>query len=197
MKNLYTRWFLVLVSVMAMLSIGMSQTAEERAKKSDEILEKVKRVDLLNQILPLLLTKDQIKKILPALEKARQAVVDTNAKEFAELKKLEPKLDLALKDAKEGKTPTREVLIEIASVFKGLEMYRKLVSENNTRDVLAAFTAATNEGQRKAAANSLRLELIDPSLDPKKMTEEEKLKTFVKIILLEPSAYNVLRDLSK
>lgn len=182
---------------MAMLSIGMSQTAEERAKKSDEILEKVKRVDLLNQILPLLLTKDQIKKILPALEKARQAVVDTNAKEFAELKKLEPKLDLALKDAKEGKTPTREVLIEIASVFKGLEMYRKLVSENNTRDVLAAFTAATNEGQRKAAANSLRLELIDPSLDPKKMTEEEKLKTFVKIILLEPSAYNVLRDLSK
>lgn len=197
MKNLSTRWFLVLVSVMAMLSIGMSQTAEERAKKSDEILEKVKRVDLLNQILPLLLTKDQIKKILPALEKARQAVVDTNAKEFAELKKLEPKLDLALKDAKEGKTPTREVLIEIASVFKGLEMYRKLVSENNTRDVLAAFTAATNEGQRKAAANSLRLELIDPSLDPKKMTEEEKLKTFVKIILLEPSAYNVLRDLSK
>ena len=45
--------------------------------------------------------------------------------------------------------------------------------------------------------NSLAPQLLDPSLDPKTMTESDKLRFFIQEIFLDPQAYDIMLALQK
>src|SRR4051812_37834674 len=90
---------LICLSVMlAFVSSASAQLApSDQGKKSDEILKKMRQIDLLNQMLPMAMSKDQIGKLLPVIEKARQSVKDEQKFEYKQLLEVEGKVDAAIK----------------------------------------------------------------------------------------------------
>lgn len=195
MNNL--RLFAIALLVFGVLSFAPAQSTDY-GKKSDEVLNKLRQLDLLNQILPVVMTKEQIRKILPAVEKAREIVKVTEKAEADQLKKLEAKIDPALKEAYEmGKVPSDEVLKDYAKTFAKLQIVRKSVVEANTRAVIEKLKEVLNKGQIAAARNALTPHLFDPTIDPTKLDDDGKLAFWTKLILLDPLAYPILLKLSK
>ncbi len=191
------RWVLGLAILAVAPMVWGQGLSDERGKKADQVLAKVRQIDLLNQILPILMTKDQLDKILPVLEKARQAVKDQQRREYEQLVKLEPDLDKAIKDGNDkGLVPGTDVIKKVFVVFKAFAITRKAIADDNTVNVMAIVKATLNAGQIRSMQNALSPGTFDPSLDASKMTDDEKLKFFVQNILLDPAAYDTLVKLA-
>lgn len=189
-------WICIAVAMTSVFA-GAQAVDQERAQKSDEVFQKATKLDLLNQILPLLFTKEQFRDILPSIERARQRVRETQKLEADELSKLDKQLDAALKDAMEkGVVPPRELLADVSKTLQKLSIARGIISGQNTQEVFDAFVKTANAGQKKAAANALSPKLFDPSAKPEEMSDDEKLRVFVREILLHPLAYDIMRKLS-
>ncbi|MBV6459516.1 MAG: hypothetical protein HONBIEJF_02664 [Fimbriimonadaceae bacterium] len=192
------RYSLLVTLVLGLAAVGAAQTGSKESQKADEILMRIRELDLLNQILPIVFTKEQVTKILPAVERARKEVAKAEQNELEAMKKLDEKIQKAVKEAyATGQVPTRELLGEAAKLIKELTLKRLIVASQNADHVFRVLDDTLNRGQKKAVANALEPSLIDPSLDKEKMTEEEKLRFFVRIILLDPIAYDILVKLGR
>jgi hypothetical protein len=186
------RKILVFVALLTAVA-GHAQTTDDAAR-SDSILSRGAQVELLNQLLPLVFTKEQWRKLLPSIEEARETVKKTQKLEADELKKIQTKLDDSYKDAVEkGELPKSEVLAAYHSTLAKLSATRRLMADMNTQKVLEAFNAIANEGQKKAAMNSLNPRDFGAV---EKMKDEDKLRLFTSEILLHPLAYDIMRKLS-
>lgn len=187
---------LLALSIVTLPAYAQS-TSDQRAERSTRILTQVHRLDLLNQILPILLTKEQINKILPSLEKAKQSIRETEAKEVELLKTIEAKVDEAVKNGVEkGEVPSRELLKKVLATFQYFQIARQSVIEANVDRTVEAMKSCMNAGQTKSAMNAIDWKKFDPSLNPEKMSDDEKLRLYVKVVLLDPLAYEVLRDIA-
>lgn len=197
------RSFFLMGVVLCALAISPMASAqatkqEASAKRADEILNKLHELDLLNQLLPVLMTKEQMRKILPSVEKAREMVRATEKGEAEQLEKLAAKIDPVITEAYEKKkVPSIDILTEYAKTFAKLRVVRRSVVEANTTNVLEVVQKTLDKGQLAAARNALEPKYIDPSLDKEKMSDDEKLRFWVKVILLDPQAYTILTKLSK
>ena len=191
--------FAILAALFALIVPSWGQvTSDERSMAADEILRKVRRLDLMNQILPLVLTKAQYTMVLPAIEKARAAVKKQEQIEFDFLSKLSPKIDKSLKEAVDkGKGPGNEVINETWATFQTLSIMRKAVADDNVDKVLEALKGSLNAGQIKTAANTVNVKAFDPSADPKTMSDDAKFRIYIRLILLDPLAYDLLLQLSR
>lgn len=180
-----------------LITPAMAQ-ADPAAERSFEVQRKMRQLDLLNQLLPLLLTKDQILKILPAIERARQNVRDIERLEAQDLARLETRLTEAVKAGVESqKLPDREFMVELSKLVRAFSIRRQVAAAENVTTVLEVFNAQLNAGQKKAAANSLNPKLYDPKADLETMTDEQKIRLYIQEILLDPLAYELLKDLQK
>ncbi len=187
-------FLIILALVTALVPIGQAQDG----KRADELMVKLRQIDLLNQLVPLALNKEQIVKLLPVIEKARTKVKDTQKQELKKLESFEKRVDDTIsKSINGGAVPPLAFLKELATATFRMGLVREQVANENQDMVYAVFKSALNVGQLKAAANSLAPQLFDPALDPKKMSDEEKQKFFVKQILLDPLAYDLLLKLAK
>ena len=173
------------------------QTPEE-VKKSEQIMLKMKQLDLLNQMIPLALTKEQIGKLLPSVERARAKVKQTQKEELNVLLKLESKLTDAIKTSTEKQiAPPKALIDEVSDETFKLAQKRGAIITENVDSVFKVFNDTLNAGQKKAAANSLAIAYFIPDADPKKMTDAEKIRVFIQEIFLDPQAYDVLLQLEK
>jgi hypothetical protein len=182
----------------AAVVVAVSQVSPDKARRSDEILRKMRQIDLLNHILPVLLTKDQINRLLPAIERARSKVNTVQNEEANELIKFESKVDDAIaKGIQRELTPAKTLLIELNNNLTKFAFRRQLTGEENADMVLAVVKKELNAGQIKAMANSHDIAAFDPRVDVSKLTEDDKLKFFIKDVLLDPQAYDLLVKLAK
>jgi hypothetical protein len=191
---------LICLSVLlALVSSAPAQLAsDDQAKRSDEILKKMRQIDLLNQMLPLALSKDQINKLLPSIEKARQRVKDQQKEEFKLMTQYEGKIDAAVKAGiDKGDVPDIALLRELNAVMTTMELRRDAVASENADAVLSEMKKALNAGQLKVAANSLNPKLFDPSVKVDEMTQDQKILFFVRNIMLDPHSYDLMRQLLK
>lgn len=164
------------------------------ADDASRILNKMRQVDLLNQILPVLMTTEQLGKLLPAVEKARSAAIELEKKELERMKKFETKLDPAIKDAKEkGQVPSSELQDEIKAILKEFQQNRTIMVLEQNEAVLKAVEETLDAGQIKAATNSLSV----PKGDTSKPSDRERLRRWVRAVLMDPLSYDLLVDLSK
>lgn len=193
------KWTLSLAAIALMGTMITAQVSQEqRAKRADEIMRKVRQVDLLNQLLPLVLTKQQLDKILPAVEKARNEVRKAEQVEFDMLTRLEPKLDKAIEEGvKQQKLPSEEVMKEAGATLRTFNLRRMAVVADNVDAVMAVFEKELNAGQKKAAANALKPGLFDPTLDASQWTDQQKMRFFVQMILLDREAYGLMVQMSQ
>lgn len=177
---------------------SMQGADDPTAKKSEQIVLKMRQLDLLNQLIPLALNKEQVGKLLPAVERARARVKQTQKEEFAVLDKLDTKITAAIKASEEKQIAPPQVLLdEVAAETFKLAQKRGAVITENVDAVFKAFNEICNAGQKKAAANSLAIAFYVPEADIKKMTDADKIKVYIREILLDPQAYDVLLRLEK
>lgn len=179
-------------------SFALAQSDTERAAKSGEVVDKIRQLDLMNHILPIIYTKEQLNLMLPAIEKARQNVKTTQEGEYKILVQIEAKVSADLdKSINEGTLPGKQMIIDLDKVFSGMDDIRMTVGKDNEDLVWNVMKGALNSGQLKAAANSVDPHAINPSLITEKMSEEEKVRFYIRNILLDPLAYPLLVKLSR
>lgn len=187
--------FLVATSILC--SLAMGQTGDQSIK-SEELVGKIEVINLMNQVNPLVLTKEQIRKLLPPIEKARQKVKEIKKAEADEMKKLETKIDAALKEGYEkGAVPSPDLVKELAATFNAMRIRRDLIAQENAENVYDIFKVTLNAGQLKAAANSLNPKMFNPDFKPEEMKDEDRHLLFVREILLHPATYEMLVKMAK
>ena len=194
MKKLFAGFFLI---VLAGASFVFARAEDDNANNLDRFDYKVRQIQLYNLLLPALLTKDELHKILPAIEKARQKVKDVHKTEVDLLKPLLGKVNDALKAAAErGAVPPKELVDQIAVMRGKIAVGRYLFAQLNTQDVFDVVKKTVNAGQFKVIANSLNPKDFDPKAKPDEMTQDEKVEMFVKEVLLNTEAYDLLVKMS-
>lgn len=191
------RFLLASLLALSVALSGAQSSGSDKAKDSDAIMKKIEKLDIFNLVLPLLLEKDQLKKLLPSIEKARENVRIANEKEYEELKKLEPQLNLMISEAEnKDEVPKREVITAAYSTVRKLYTARRLIVQMNTALVLEQFKKIANAGQLKTAAGSMTAAQLGFTGKPEDFTEEMRIEGFVRDVLLHPAAYEILRKLS-
>ncbi|MBX3118256.1 MAG: hypothetical protein KF784_04265 [Fimbriimonadaceae bacterium] len=193
------RVLLAVLLIVSIVAAAPAQTVPDAtAKRSDAILSRARQLDLLNHILPLVMTKDQIKQLLPAIEKCRAKVKQVIQREADNLKLVEIEIDRAYEDGvKKGAVPSKELLNKLNRLFIGFAILRDAAASENADDVLAVMKSALNEGQLKTASKSLDIKVYNPKAEPDKMSDDEKIKYFIRDVILDPLAYDLLVALSK
>jgi hypothetical protein len=193
-----SKFLLCIGLCLGLLASGFSQAPDARSQRSGEILDKIRQIDMLNHILPVLMTKEQIRKLLPAIEKARAKVRDIQRLEAEDLTKFESKIDGVLaRGFEKGEVPTRDVLNELHKLMAAFSLRRQIAAGENMEVVMPVVEATLDAGQKKAAGNSLHASIVAPDTKPEELTDEQKLRFYVQHILLDPAAYDVLVRLSK
>lgn len=184
--------------ILAVSGAAFAQGPGEKAAASDTAVTHIRQVDLLNHLLPILWTKKQINAILPALEKVRQTINLVHDNEYHKLLELDPKATAAIDKAlKDGQVPSRDTLNEFNSELSKLALTRTVLGKQNEGIVYDAIVANLNSGQKKAMANDLDPKSIDPSVDASKLSDEDRIRYYIRNILLDPLTYDLLIKLTK
>lgn len=191
-------WRLFLLIALLFSAIAApAQAQTDKQKKSTELLGKARQIDLLNMVLPLVMTKSQINQMLPLLEKARAKEKVIESREADMMRSMETKINTALdKGINDGVVPSLELLKELNRMFIAFSMSREATITENVEAILEGLKRSLNSGQIKAAANSIDPKAFDPSADPAKMSQDDRLKFFIRANLLDPLCYDVLVKLS-
>lgn len=191
--------FLLSVIVALCLATGASaQVITANGAKSDEIMAKIHQIDILNQILPLAIRKEQFEPLLHALEKARQKEKKTREFEDGELAKISGDVsDTVTNGIDKGTFPPHATLVHVASVLSALNVNRQIAMTEMLDDFVAATSTVFDAGQKKVMANSLDAASLDPSVKKDQMKEDDKVRFFIKKVFMDQVTYDLLLKLQK
>lgn len=168
------------------------------AKKSDEILSKLKQVTLIEYVVPLLLNKDQYKKLLTSLEKSRQRAIDMQRDEAKTLLALEKEYDPILNSGiKDAKIPSQESTKKIEQTILEFRQKRLGVMAKNIMEMFTMLSKELNAGQIKSAANSLPLKMYPPGIKLEEIDQDSKFRFFIESVFFDPDCYSLLVQLEK
>ncbi len=191
---------LSLVLAVAFTSISAAQAiTTEKGQVSDAVMEQIHRIDLLNQILPLILTRAQINdKLLPALEKARSQWKVLLNEEDNILSKLSPQINETVTNAIDKQVyPTRELLSDIQAKTKSMQLKRTILQIQLVGDLDVVIKETLTAGQMKALLGSFNSRFIDPTKKPEELSDDTKRQFFIRNVFMDPMARELLIDLEK
>jgi hypothetical protein len=196
MKKLF-----ISVSLLAVIVAGAFAQAitTEHGSHSDAIFTKLRKIDLLNQILPLLLTKDQINSsILPAIEKARTKEKQVLTEEDTTLEKLEPQIDEVLNKAIDKlQYPSKEFSNLIARSTTQMSIARSLALTEITENLTKALDASLTSAQKKIMEGSFDSNYVAPGKKPEDVKPEVKRQFFIQRVFLDPLTREILIALAE
>ncbi|RYG43791.1 hypothetical protein EON79_16285 [bacterium] len=112
--------------------------------------------------------------------------------EDKELLAFETKLDKTIEEAREkGKYPTKDAMAESYNLLKIFSGRRALARSTFVERVYKVVKSKCDDGQLTVMEKSLEPKLIDPSV--KLEGREDKIRFFIRVVLLDPQAYDVLK----
>lgn len=189
----------VLVATIALLLFcaGFAQVSTNDPNKIGPTLGKMAELDLANRILPLLMTKEQIRKLLPEIEKARKNVRDQEKKEADRIKAMTPEIDKYHAEIFQGKTPSKEFLDKTTALFKKFENERLQVKVANALILSEALKKNLNEGQIKAVVGVVDKIYDDQDKEWKDGTADQKVQFYVISIFMGDRCYDMLVRMSR
>ncbi|MER3414376.1 MAG: hypothetical protein C4341_09155 [Armatimonadota bacterium] len=182
------------------VTLTVMPTATQTPPKVDPygvnpILQTLAEIDIANQILPLLLTKDQTNRLLTLVERARAEAKQQEKKEADALKALKTEADKVHEEAvKMGKVPSQEFLKKVNDMFADWEKERLNIRAKNTILLMSCVKEILNEGQIKAAIG-----VVDKVYDEQlrefveNPTDDQKLSYYVVHVFLNDTAYEFMR----
>jgi len=194
MKNLILCFSLVL----ALVTGASAQVVTPKGSQSDEVLLNIRKIDILNQLLPLAIRKDQFNAILTAMEKAKQKEKQLREQEDVDLAKIAPDLSDAVKEGTEkGTVPNHDMQVRVMKILNAMAIRRQVAIGEMVDDFVTATATVFDAGQKKVMQNSLDKAALDPTLKVSEMTDDAKLKFFVKKVFLDQVCYDMLLKLQK
>ena len=194
---------LALLSLASLAAVASAQapaaaSSPAQGSRSDAIMLNIKKLDVLIQVVPLALTKDQVSALLLSIEKVRQQEKQLRAQEDKDLIQIDAKTAKLVDDGvQKGSYPAREAQVEIAKFMGVMGIRRSMAAIDYINIVYDTCTKTLNAGQLKVMEKSLKPELLDPSLKVDQMDSAAKVKFFIRKVLLDPVAYDVLIDMAK
>ncbi|QYK52968.1 MAG: hypothetical protein KF824_11995 [Fimbriimonadaceae bacterium] len=194
------KW-LALFMAFAVFGTSMAEAPTPQLMKEDPVATrinlKIRRVEILDQLLPVLMTKEQIKKLLPIVEKARQMEVDLQKKELGMLKDLEPLVDKELENGiKKQMLTSAEFNAEYAKIVAKFHTGRAGLIGMSTGMVYEEMKKVLNDGQRTAAAKAVPA-VHFPGRELNSVSQEEKLKVWIREVMLDRASYELLSDMAR
>ncbi len=188
---------LALLSLFA-ASVPAQTDGTDSGRRYEATRKKISQLDVLIQILPLALTKEEISPLLRAIEKVHQKQTDLEKMEAKDISSLDAKLTTAVDEGiNKSVYPPRTVQDEVAALGRALAIRRQAFYIEMTDSVFAVCKATLNQGQLKTMEKSLKPELLDPSQKSADMDADAKIKFFVRKVILDPLAYDILVQMSK
>ncbi|MEA2552990.1 MAG: hypothetical protein QOJ65_1166 [Fimbriimonadaceae bacterium] len=182
----------------ACLTGAVAQTIDpDKSKESTRIVQAMRKVELMNQILPLVLERDQILQILPVLERIRDKNRRLLIQEHDDLLKYDKQSTAAVDAAMKGKLPDQNFVRELVAFYRVNDLRRQIAMGENIDLLLPALDKALNKGQQKVMANSLTLKFFEPDITPEQATDKLKIRVFVREVLLDPLTYELLVAMAK
>lgn len=189
---------LALSSVLALTACAAAQSIDpERAKESTRILQNMRKVELMNQILPLTLERDQILQILPTIERIRDKVRKLYIQENTDLQAFDKQSQAAVDAAMKGKMPDQEYVRKIVAFYRVNDIRRQIAASENVDLLYPVLEKVCNAGQMKVMANSLTLAFFEPDVKPAEATDKFRQKVFIREVLLDPMTYDLLLQMTK
>jgi hypothetical protein len=190
------RFLLIAAACLLAFAPATAGTGQSNAQAT-AIQRKMRQLELIDQILPVLLTKEQINKLLPTIQTARQEERNLQYEEAQALAGLEAKVDTALDNAvnKKQVVPV-ELAREIRALYAQALVKRSALVSKHSKAIGLKVVEVLDEGQRAAAANALDPRIFDASLDPATMSQADKLGYWATGVLLDPDSYDMLVKLS-
>ena len=193
-----TRSLTVVVALLCVFAVSSAQPTEAQSEESNRILKKIQQMELYNQLLPVLFKPDEARAFLPILERHRAEARKTELFEHKTLRSLEIDLDRVIKEAQEkGKVPDPKVMSTVFNWFRTFAMKRKALVDDTAEELIRTMRQTLNEGQVRAAMNAFNPKEFDPTLDPETMTEDEKLALWVKVVMMDSLAYDIMLGFSR
>jgi len=169
----------------------------QMAKESTAIVTNMRKVELLNQILPLALQPSQIQQILPVLERIRDKQRKLLIQEHTDLMQMQKQSEAAVNDGMKGKLPDADFVRTIEAFYKANDIRRQVATGENLDILMPKLTSILDKGQQKVMANSLTLQFFEPDLSPANATDEQKMRVFCREVLLDPLCYDLLVQMAK
>jgi hypothetical protein len=186
---------LLLLSGLAALAPAQRLTADQR-EESDRVLKKIRSMELYNQILPVLMSADQVKALLPIIEKHRADADRFEVDEHRLLLQLEKDVDAAVTNAREkGQLPGPKILSDANIHFKAFLMKREALIADTVSKLKTVMNEKLNAGQVKAAAHAFNPVVF--GIKEEELTEDKRLDYWVRAVLMDNQAYPILIELSK
>jgi hypothetical protein len=178
------------------LALLCAPCAHAQDATTKDVYTKIAKIDMLFDVLPLLLTKDQLNQLLPVIEKCRSRIKKSLVEEdkiFLEVESLAS--DTYDKSVATGNMPSDAARSKLAQTIKMADINRTQTVAENVSEAFAAFDKILNPAQKKIAANSIDIGYYDPTAKVKDMSQELKEQAYVRYILLNPVSYDVMLDL--
>jgi hypothetical protein len=170
---------------------------EDTGQKSDEIMSKIFKLDMMNFLLPLAMKKEQYAKVLPVLEKVRRDTKLSVEAEAQTLRAEEAEIDAAIKDCfDKGLVPKKELRDKLGKMLRDFSIKRQAQIAKNIDAMYNVLKDVWTPTQMKIASESLNPKDYDSDAKVEEMTEEDKSRIFIREIMLNPAAYEVMVKLS-
>lgn len=167
-------------------------------ERADKVQITIAKLEIANNILPILMTKDQIRTFLPAIEKARQEETGLKKKEEQLLLELETQTNEALKNALEkNQVVPAETMGKIRSTFKAMITARQIFAKAQIDDMVSLVTGTLEPHQVKVAQNILDWSVYAPGVDKDELSDSQKLRIWTQAILMDPLTYDMLVQMSR
>lgn len=190
----------ILVAAVAVLTpvFACSQQISQAIKDSDQTLFKIQQLNIIKFITPILLKKSQINDLLTTIEKCRAKELEIRELDAKELKKIDEKVTKAIDSAiNDGTYPKRELQEELIRVQDALVIRRRIATGEMVEMVLETCRKTLNAGQMNVIKNLIDPKFVDGGLKVDKMTDDEKIKLYIRQIFLDGMAYDLLKQLAK
>lgn len=173
-------------------------TEAERAQinRSGATLDKFNQIDILGKLLPVALTKEQIRALLPSIQKARQKEFEIRLLDAVEILKLDADVNKAIDGgADRNEVPSPELQNRIRKVTGAIFIRRQIATTEMIDAVYEACQKNLDAGQMKVMASTLKPELVSPGV--KVEGDEANIRFFIRYIFLDGLTYDLLRRMSK
>lgn len=187
--------FLCAIIVASIASV--QQVTKDDRHGINPIIDKLAQIDKANQILPMVLTKAQLQKLLPKIERCRDNIRNQEKKEADRLKAMAADIDKVHAEAAKGVVPSHDFLNRVSSVYAQFEQERTGVKAANAMIMNEAIDQILDAGQKKRIHS-----IVDKVFNAKTQkwedaTEGEKLTYFALSVLLDDDAYQFLVKLNQ
>ncbi len=176
-----------------------SKKKENRKKKSADIestdayLNNIRKVEIYSQLLPVLIKPSQAIALLPKLKDIQKKVDLEKQKEDAALKSFSQEVKQAVElSEKSNQVPEKSLIDRLKKQFLTFRENQHKLAMMNAEEMFALLKNTLEPWQIKVITHVVSY----PNLKGEKISDDEKLRTFVKDIILDPLSFDYFKDLA-